>query len=102
MGEQALIIHFRYGSNDLTELFELENKLEDIIKKQNLGEFDGDEIATDCSDGFLYMYGPDARKIFDAIRDTLTATPFMRKAIAKLQFGPSEEDGKEENFILPD
>jgi hypothetical protein len=39
--ERAVIVHFTYGSTDLSRLFELENKLEGAIEEAKVGEYDG-------------------------------------------------------------
>lgn len=86
--EQAVIIHFyHYGSTDLTRLFALEDRLETAISAAHAGEYDGNEIATDGSDGFLYMYGPDADRLFDVIRPILEAEPFTRGADVVKRYG---------------
>lgn len=56
--EQAVIIHFAYGSKDLQRLFALETRLEAAIAKAGVGQYDGNEVAVDGNDGYLYMYGP--------------------------------------------
>jgi hypothetical protein len=54
----------------------LEKKLETAVGAAKVGEFDGNEMAVDGSDGFLYMYGPDADQLFDAVKPVLeSATP---------------------------
>ena len=58
--EQAVIVHFEAGSPYQSRLFALEDRLEQVIASTGTGELDGNEIATDGSDGYLYMYGPDA------------------------------------------
>ena len=67
MTEHAVIIKFRYGSTNLDKLFELEDQLEKAISEAKAGEYDGNEIAVDGSDGSLYMYGPDADRLLDVI-----------------------------------
>ena len=59
--EQAVLVYFDYGSTDLSALFEVEDALERVIADAQVGELDGNEIATDGSDGTLFMYGPDSR-----------------------------------------
>jgi len=86
--EHAVIIHFQYGSTDLSRLFAVEEKLEAAISAAAAGEFDGNEVNTDGSDGFLYMYGPDADRLFEAVRPVLEATPFMKGAVATKRYGP--------------
>ena len=93
--EQAVIIYFNYGIQGLGPLHKLEKKLEQVIKDNKLGEYDGHEIAMDYSDGTLYMYGPDAEILFNAIKPALQASEFMKGAKALLSFGPSDENTKE-------
>src|SRR6187401_804391 len=83
--EHAVVVHFQYGSTDLSRLFALEEQLEQVIAAASVGEFDGNEVATDGSDGFLYMYGPDADALFNAVRSTLSVCDFMRGARVKLR-----------------
>src|SRR4030095_10580558 len=56
--EHAVIVYFQYGSTDLSRLTALEEEISQAIAAAGVGEFDGNEVATDGSDGFLYMYGP--------------------------------------------
>ena len=86
--EQAVIVHFRYGSTDLHRLFAVEYKLETAIKDSKAGKYDGNEIATDGSDGFLYMYGPSADRLFEVVMPVLKTTDFMRGAEVTRQYGP--------------
>lgn len=89
--EHAVIIRFNYGIQGLESLHQLEDKLEKIIIEQKVGEYDGHEIAVDYSDGFLYMYGPNAESLFKAVKPALEKTSLMKGAIAKLRFGPPED-----------
>lgn len=93
--EHAVIVQFDYGIEGMEELYKLTDRLESIIEENQLGEYDGHEMATDYSDGFLYMYGPNAETLFIGIKDTLEQTDFMKGAKAKLRFGPPEEGIKE-------
>lgn len=93
--EHAVIVQFDYGIEGMEELYKLTDRLESIIEENQLGEYDGYEMATDYSDGFLYMYGPNAETLFIGIKDTLEQTDFMKGAKAKLRFGPPEEGIKE-------
>ncbi|MDQ2696189.1 MAG: hypothetical protein M3Z21_12575, partial [Pseudomonadota bacterium] len=52
--EHAVLVCFEYGSTDLSRLFALEEQLEQVIGAAAVGEFDGNEIAADGSDGVLY------------------------------------------------
>ena len=52
-------------------------------------------LAVDGSDGTLYMYGPDADRLFAAIKPALEACAFMKGAVAKLRYGPPAADTRE-------
>lgn len=93
--EHAVIVEFDYGIEGMEELYKLRDKLERIIEEHQLGEYDGHEMASDYSDGFLYMYGPNAETLFNGIKDTLEKTNFMKGAKATLRFGPPEDGVKE-------
>ena len=93
--EHAVIINFNYGIQGLEQLHELEKKLEIVIKQNSVGEYDGHEIAVDYSDGSIYMYGPDAETLFNAIRPTLDNTSFMKGAQAILCFGPPDKNTRQ-------
>ena len=93
--EHAVVVHFAYGSKDLSRLFVLEKKLESAITKAGVGEYDGNEVVIDGSDGYLYMYGPDADLLFRVVEPILKATPFMAGAKAKRRYGPPEAGVKE-------
>lgn len=96
--EQAVIIDFNYGIQGLDSLFTLEDELEGVINEKQLGEYDGNEVALDYSDGKLFIYGPDAKKLFDGIKPILDKTSFMKGARVRLRFGPAE-DGVDESII---
>lgn len=46
----------------------------------------------DYSDGFLYMYGPNAETLFKTVKPILGSENFMKGAVATLRFGPPGED----------
>ncbi len=98
--EQAVIVHFEAASPYQSRLFALEDRLEQVIASSGTGELDGNEIATDGSDGYLYMYGPDADALFTAVRPTLDAVDFMRGARVMLRYGPPEEGVEEVEIVL--
>ena len=99
--EHAVIVNFDYGnSTDLTRLFNLEEDLESALDGGLIGEYDGNEIATDGSDGFLYLYGPDADALYNYIRPILLRHPFTNGARIKLRYGPPEDGVRVVKFIL--
>jgi hypothetical protein len=98
--EHAVLVEFAYGSTDLSRLFVLEERLAAVIAAAGVGEFDGNEVAADGSDGTLFMYGPDADALFAVVRPALEATDFMRGARVRLRYGPPE-DGVREVEVVP-
>ncbi len=100
--EHAVIVHFTYGSTDLSRLFELEDRLEEAIEDAAVGEYDGNEIAVDGSDGRLYIYGPDADKLAETVVPILEATDFMRGAVATIRYGPPEDGVRERQLRIGD
>jgi hypothetical protein len=100
MSDHAIIVHFKYGRRDLTALRDVERELEQAIEVAGAGELDGDELAVDGSDGSLYMYGPDADRLFAAVRPVLEATPFMRGATVRLRYGPPAGGAREARVVI--
>jgi hypothetical protein len=93
--EQAVVVHFNYGNKDLSALFALEDRLDAAIKTAHVGEYDGHEIAIDASRGTLYMYGPDADKLFAVAKPILVATRFTSTAKVVLRYGLAGKGARE-------
>jgi hypothetical protein len=93
--EHSVTIHFKYGKKSLDALSALEERIEDVLKKTGAGELDGNEVATDYSDGFLYLYGANAEQLFKVVHPILKSASFMKGAKATLRFGSYEEDANE-------
>jgi hypothetical protein len=93
--DHAVIVTFPYGSTNLEELFALEDELIEAIEASGCGELDGNEVATDGSEAILFMYGPDADKLFGTIKAVFEASKFKSGAVAKLRYGPPEDGVRE-------
>lgn len=93
--EHSVIIKFNYGLENLDPLFELEDELETALQNNNVGDCDGHEIATDLSDGVIFLYGSNAETVFKTAKPILEKCSFMENATAKLRFGPPEEGVRE-------
>ncbi|HEX3948553.1 MAG TPA: hypothetical protein VHW95_01740 [Steroidobacteraceae bacterium] len=85
--EQAVSVHFNYGNADWKPFFAFEKTLEDAIGKSGVGAYDGNELAVDGSDGSLYMYGPDADKLFKVAKPILLSTTLLRNITVTLRYG---------------
>lgn len=100
VSEQAVIVHFDYGTTDLQPLFALEERLEAAIADAEAGEYDGNEVAVDGSDGYLYMYGSDADRLFAVVKPILESASFMRGARITVRYGPAADGVREEHLVL--
>src|SRR5262245_5037625 len=93
--EHALIVKFfHYGekfSQDLSALFALEDELEAALEQSEAGEVDGNEIAVNGADGFIFMYGPDADEMFKAVEQILRTSEVTKGGQATLRFGNAED-----------
>jgi hypothetical protein len=89
-GEQALIVHINL-SNLPAEVLEqhdlatIESDLAAAIAASSLGEFDGNEVGEETAT--IYMYGPDAERLFSGVEKTLRASPLCRGARAIVRSG---------------
>jgi hypothetical protein len=93
--EHAVIVHLRLrdgASGDAEErkaIFALEDRLTQAIQEASAGEFDGDEFGEgEC---VLYMYGPDAERLFGAVQPILTASPVATGGFAIKRFGEARD-----------
>ena len=98
--DHAVIVHFDYGSTDLQPIFELEARLIAAITKAGAGEFDGNEVAADGSDGYLYMYGSDADALFAAVHPVLEQCAFMRGARVRVRYGLPADGIREVQHVI--
>lgn len=91
--EQAVLVCFSYAVSSI-KLFLLEQQLSVVIDKQNLGEYDGNEIGRD--EAMLYMYGPDAERLFTGIKPVLEKNSIYKNAVVIIRHGaPGAEERKE-------
>src|ERR1700712_570079 len=97
---QAVIIYFNYGLEKDEPFYELSDRLRELVDESGLGMYDGHEIAMNNSDGSFYMYGPDAKMLFELVKETIEKIPFMAGAQIILRLEPPEEGVKQISFNL--
>jgi hypothetical protein len=85
---QEIEVHFSYGSTNYQHLYALEDELQHAISDAAVGKYEGHDVAADGSDGFFYLYGPDAEAIYRVISPVLAASTFMQGATVTMWFGP--------------
>jgi hypothetical protein len=79
---QAVIVRCPTGSSDVSVV---EAQLRDLLTKNALGHVDGSEcLDARCS---LFLYGPDARQLFEAVRPVLKESLATRHASIFLRLG---------------
>ncbi len=89
--EQAVIVHLRrtglpeeiYEKYDISTL---QDQLREAIVRQEVGEFDGNEIGPE--EATLYMYGADAERLFEVVEPVLRAYPLSREGFVVIRRGP--------------
>ncbi|AZO00281.1 hypothetical protein EJ066_25900 [Mesorhizobium sp. M9A.F.Ca.ET.002.03.1.2] len=98
--EQAVIVYLllnggQFGAPQEREsIFVLEDRLEQVIRDTSVGEFDGDEFGEGKC--ILYLYGPDAERLFVAIEPVLKSSPVAAGGYAIKRFGEAADSGAKE------
>ena len=85
--EQAVMVHFEYGSADWAPFFAFEKTLRERVDSSGAGDYDGNELATSGADGYLYMYGPDADKLYAVAEPLLKSCALLKSATVTLVYG---------------
>jgi len=67
------------------DLATIEDRLSEVIECNRLGEFDGNEIGS--GGATLFMYGPDAERLFEGIEGILRDYPLCRGARVVIRYG---------------
>lgn len=89
--EQAVIVRLR-GSGLPAKVYEqydlstLQDQLRGVIDAKKLGEFDGNEFGPE--ETTLYMYGPDAERLFSGVESVLRGYPLCKEGVAIIRSGP--------------
>lgn len=96
INEQAVLIYFNYNLESLDPFYKLVNQLRICIEENNLGEYDGHEMAMDQSDGSFYMYSTDALNLFNNIQPILRVKDFLKGAEVVIRY----DDKNMERIIL--
>jgi len=89
--EQAVIVRLsppqrRASTEPEEDLWTLETLLTDVIERQGLGEYDGNEIGE--GGATLFMHGSDAEDLFRGVEATLRASSLCENAQVQIRPGP--------------
>jgi hypothetical protein len=85
-------------SEEVKAVHALSDVLKLAIEEHKAGEFDGDEFGDGVAR--LFMYGPDADALFDAIKHPLLASPLASGGYAIKRYGPPEDGIKKVRIEL--
>ncbi|KUM26263.1 hypothetical protein AU467_23185 [Mesorhizobium loti] len=98
--EQAVIVYLLLSGGQFGALQErqsvqvLEDRLNQVVSDAGAGEFDGDEFGEGkCT---LYLYGPDAEKLFHVIEPVLKSSPVAAGGYAIKRFGAAVDPAAKE------
>jgi hypothetical protein len=100
--EHALLLTFPLPNEfpseaELSTYHALQDELSAAIESAEAGELDGDEFGgNQC---VIYMYGPDADRLFDAVAPVLEKHPFPKGSTALKRYG-GPDCGKSETVNL--
>ena len=95
--EQALLVHIPAQVVRLTVPLEaIESRLSQAIAAAGAGEFDGNLVGVD--DATLYMYGPDADRLFAVAEPVLRSARLPAGTLAVKRYG--EPGAREEHVRL--
>lgn len=93
--EQALIVTLRLSSDgfgtpeEREALMDFEEQLAAAIENADAGEFDGDMFGEgEC---VLYMYGPDADRLFATVEPLLKSCPLTPSGYAVKRYGEATD-----------
>lgn len=101
--EHAILVHIPlrggpFGSAaEKQDLMRLENDLEKAIVQAGAGEFDGDEFGGGKC--VLFMYGPDADRLFETVQPILRANALSAAGYALKRYGEASDPGAREEVI---
>jgi hypothetical protein len=100
--EQAVIVHYKLSDDDYgvpeerEAVFRLEDRLESLIERHQVGELDGNEFG--AGEAVLYCYGPDADRLFAVLEEELRLFA-ARPAYATLRYGGAADPGATERRV---
>ncbi len=97
--QHAVLLHLKlsndaFGTPDeVKAMHALQDDLDRAIRAAAAGELDGDEFGGGYC--VIYMYGPDAEKLWDAIAPVLETRPFLEGSHAMKRPGPPGVAGED-------
>lgn len=96
--QQAVLVHLDGSSlpdhvYQECDLATIEDKLIEVLEREGIGEFDGNEVGP--GETTLFMYGPDAERLFAGIERTLRGYPLCQGARVEIRRGAPGAEQRE-------
>ncbi|WP_287881596.1 hypothetical protein [Aquitalea sp.] len=76
----AITVRFDFYPADSTQIHQLEKKLQRAIQRARVGELGETEFHLDGNEGFFYLQGPDAERLFAVVGPILRSSTLMQNA----------------------
>ncbi|WP_230684428.1 hypothetical protein [Burkholderia cepacia] len=73
----VVMVHFDYDEKDLPRLHALERRLDLAARQAGAGELGETELHRDGNDGYLYLYGPSADRLYAVARPILKSSGWL-------------------------
>jgi hypothetical protein len=101
--QQAVLVHLDgTGLPDETyerfDLATLEDRLLEVMSRRRLGEIDGHEIGP--SETIVFLYGPDAERLYAGIEPVLRTYPLCANARVVIRSGGAGAPEREVRVVL--
>ncbi|WP_231337649.1 hypothetical protein [Paraburkholderia sprentiae] len=87
----VLMVHFDYYPKDRPDITALEHRLQNAIQRAGVGALGESELHIDGNDGYLYMYGPDADRLYAVTKPLLQSSRLMSDAEVTKHYGSRTE-----------
>ncbi|WP_254596711.1 hypothetical protein [Burkholderia aenigmatica] len=73
----VVMVHFDYYEKDNARLHALEQRLDRAVKQAGAGELGETELHRDGNDGYLYLYGASADRLYAVARPILKSSGWL-------------------------
>lgn len=73
----VVMVHFDYYEKDLARLHALERRLDRAVRQAGVGELGETELHRDGNDGYLYLYGASADRLYAVARPILKSSGWL-------------------------
>ncbi len=84
---QMLVVQFFYGIDNTLLLHQMEDELISELSKNQVGEYHGYDLSSDMGEGYIFIIGESAEKLFDVSKPIMEKYYFMDKSLATMRVG---------------